>query len=463
MKQRAGLSASKWFNILLFGLVGQIAWNVENMYFNLFLYNSVYSGASQTAVDGSVSVMDAISKMVAYSAVTAVVTTFVIGIISDRVNTRKWFISIGYILWGAVTASFGLISRSRIAALFSLSDEVKILSATVTAVIVMDCVMTFMGSTSNDSAFNAWVTDITDTKNRATVESVLAIFPVVAMAVVMAAGGMIVGAVGYEMFFLGLGVFVAVCGVVGLFTVKDSREGKKAEEKTSFYREFIYGFRPVVIKQNSRLYLTLTAVCCFQIAVQVFFPYLFIYLEHSMGFTFDKIIGSLLSGTPAKVAVKLVITVAAAAAVVAAIVLVGRLIDKVGKNRFIYISVALFTAGLLFTGFVTTAGLFAAGIGVTFAGYGLLMILLNAAVRDFTPEDKTGMFQGIRMIFSVMLPMIIGPVIGSRVCELSGTVYVNEYNVTTPAPGNEMFFAAAAVGVLIIAPVLALRKKGFEK
>ena len=204
MNDGAKLGKSKWFNIILFGLMGQIAWNVENMYFNLFLFNSVYNGASQTAVDGTMSVMDAISKMVAFSAVTAVVTTFLMGILSDRVNKRKWFISIGYILWGIVTAVFGLISRDRISVLFGLSDEIKILSATVTAVIVMDCVMTFMGSTSNDSAFNAWVTDITNTKNRATVESVLAILPVAAMVLVMAAGGIIVGAVGYELFFAGL-------------------------------------------------------------------------------------------------------------------------------------------------------------------------------------------------------------------------------------------------------------------
>ena len=463
MNDGAKLGKSKWFNIILFGLMGQIAWNVENMYFNLFLFNSVYNGASQTAVDGTMSVMDAISKMVAFSAVTAVVTTFLMGILSDRVNKRKWFISIGYILWGIVTAVFGLISRDRISVLFGLSDEIKILSATVTAVIVMDCVMTFMGSTSNDSAFNAWVTDITNTKNRATVESVLAILPVAAMVLVMAAGGIIVGAVGYELFFAGLGIFVVICGVIGLFTVKDSREGKKADEKTSFLKEFTYGFKPSVIKENSKLYLTLASVCCFQTAVQVFFPYLFIYLEHQMNFTFDKIIGGLLSGGTAWMICKLIITVAAVVGVVWLIISTGKLIDKVGKDKFILISVALFVAGLVATGFIKSLGLFGIGIAVTFAGYGLLMILLNAAVRDFTPEDKTGMFQGIRMIFSVMLPMVIGPVIGSKICEMSNTVYVNEYGVTTAAPGNEMFWAAAVIGVLILIPVAVLKKKGLKK
>ena len=95
--------------------MGQIAWAVENMYFNTFLYNSVYNGASQTAVNGSIDVMDAISGMVAFSAVTAVVTTFIMGVLSDRVNNRKWFISIGYILWGIITACFGFITRDNMA------------------------------------------------------------------------------------------------------------------------------------------------------------------------------------------------------------------------------------------------------------------------------------------------------------------------------------------------------------
>ena len=209
MKTKSKLKGIQWFNLILFGLMGQIAWAVENMYFNTFLYNSVYNGASQTAVNGSIDVMDAISRMVAFSAVTAVVTTFIMGVLSDRVNNRKWFISIGYILWGIITACFGFITRDNIALLFSLQDEVKILTATVVTVIVMDCVMTFMGSTSNDSAFNAWVTDITDVTNRATTESVLALMPVFAMGIVMALGGL-VGVVGYPTFFIVLGAVVNV-------------------------------------------------------------------------------------------------------------------------------------------------------------------------------------------------------------------------------------------------------------
>ena len=198
------LGGRVWFNIILFGLVGQLAWSVENMFFNTFLYNSIYTGASQAAVDGSVDVMSAISLMVACSAATAVITTFLAGTLSDKVGKRKVFICVGYLLWGVVTASFGAISRDHTAALFGLTDEIQILTVTVALVVVMDCVMTLMGSVGNDAAFNAWVTDVTNTKNRATVESVLALLPLFATAVVMGLSGA-VGGIGYDVFFYALG------------------------------------------------------------------------------------------------------------------------------------------------------------------------------------------------------------------------------------------------------------------
>ena len=208
------ISGRLWFNLILFGLVGQLAWNVENMYFNTFLYNKIYSGGvSQAAIDGTMPVMSAISIMVGLSAATAVITTFVMGTLSDRLHRRKLFISVGYILWGVITALFGLISREHIAALFHLSDEVKILTVTVWTVILMDCLMTFMGSTSNDSVFNAWVTDVTAPENRPTVETVFAALPVVAAAAVVGVGSLAQsGVIGYDVFFLGLGGFVILSG-----------------------------------------------------------------------------------------------------------------------------------------------------------------------------------------------------------------------------------------------------------
>ena len=451
-KSGTRLGGRIWFNLIIFGFMGQIAWNVENMYFNTFLYNSVYHGASQSAIDGSIDVMSAVSIMVAASAATAVITTFLMGTLSDKIGKRKVFISLGYVLWGIITASFGLITRDNTAKLFGLTDEISILTATVSIVIVMDCVMTFMGSTSNDAAFNAWVTDITSVKNRGTAESVLAILPVLAMVAVMALGGML-STIGYEVFFIALGGIVTVCGIVGIFSLKDSGDG--VVKDTPYLKELVYGFRPSVIKENAKLYLVLASVCIFNVAVQVFFPYIFIYLQHGLGLDLNNLLSNI---TPTFI----VGAVLAIVLVIAALILMGKLIDKFGKDKFIIASIVLFIVGLALANFAKTLGTFLLLAAPALAGYGLLMIVLNAAVRDFTPEDKVGQFQGVRMIFMVLIPMVIGPAIGNLVCRVSAVSYVNDYGVTMSAPGSIMFAAAAVVAVFILIPIIALKKRGFN-
>lgn len=441
-----------WLNMILFGFMGQVAWAVENMFFNTFLYNSVYNGASQIAVNGSIDVMAAIRYMVAFSAATAVITTFLVGAWSDKIGKRKIFISLGYVLWGIVTGAFGFISRDNTAKLFGLTDEIRILTVTVSIVIVMDCVMTFMGSTSNDAAFNAWVTDITSTNNRATVESVLALLPVVAMGAVMGLGG--VAANNYSAFFIGLGAVVSLCGIIGIFTLKDSGDGVKKE--APYIKELFYGFKPSVIKGNSRLYLSLAAVAVFNIAFQVFFPYIFIYISNNKNFSLDEFVKGL---TPAVIAVAGVAVIA----VVVLLIVMGRIIDKYGKEKFIFVSIALFIIGLIIMWKNdSNIAMFIVGAIPMLAGYGLLMVMLNSTVRDFTPEDKAGLFQGVRMIFQVLLPMVIGPAIGDLICKVSSITYINDYNVEQRAPGAVMFVAAAVVALFIIVPIIPIMKKGFR-
>ena len=59
--------------------------------------------------------------------------------------------------------------------------------------------------------------------------------------------------------------------------------------------------------------------------------------------------------------------------------------------------------------------------------------------------------------------MIIGPVIGKEICKISAITYTNEYGVVQSAPGAVMFFAAAAVSVLILIPVVFLKKGKIQK
>ncbi len=443
------LTKRVWLNIIIFSLMGGVAWNLENMYFNTFLYGSIYEGVSAEALAGVMAPTTAISRMVALSAITAVVTTFIMGTLSEKMKKRKVFISVGYIIWGIITAAFGFISKENIAAIFGLSDEVKILAFSVWAVIIMDMVMTFMGSTSNDSAFNAWVTDVTNPVVRPKVETALMFVGFFAMIAVMGVGSLAQGGVvSYKAFFLGLGLIVALCGIVGLFTLEEPKiKGEKTN--SNYWSDLFYGFRPSVVKENSKLYLALAAVCLYSISVQVFFPYLFVYLEKVIlpGAVFD---------------VKtIIVAVLAVAAIVAGIVILLKVANK-NKLKAYIPTVILFVIGLAILSTSTNFVIVLIGIAPTLVGYVVLQIQLSASVRDFIPEDKVGLFQGIRMIFFVLIPMIVGPWIGDIASRISNLTVV-EYGVEKLVPSTSMFLFASIVAVFVLVPILILSKKGVFK
>lgn len=152
------LSPRFWCALTLLSLVGQIAWVVENMYLNVFIYKMFRASAGE------------ISLMVAASAVAATVTTVLMGALSDRIGKRKLFICGGYLLWGVSIFAFALLKTETLGTLFPLAASAASLGVSLT--IALDCVMTFFGSTANDAAFNAWLTDSTDESNRGAAEGV---------------------------------------------------------------------------------------------------------------------------------------------------------------------------------------------------------------------------------------------------------------------------------------------------
>lgn len=442
----AKLSKRTWFNIVLFSFMGGVAWNIENMYFNTFLYDTIYGGASANAMANVMAPTTAISRMVALSAITAVVTTFIMGTLSEKMKKRKVFISCGYIVWGVITAAFGFISKESVAKAFGLSDEVKVLAFTVWIVIIMDMLMTFMGSTSNDSAFNAWLNDVTNPLVRPKVETALMFVGVFAMLAVMGVGSLAQsGTISYTVFFIGLGIVVTLCGVAGLFTLEEPQiKGEKTD--SNYWADLFYGFRPSVIKENSKLYLVLAALSIYNIAIQVFFPYLFVYLGNVIipGAVFDT---------------KTIIVAVIAVAVLAAGVI--GMLKASDKNRFVaYLcTIAMFIAGLFILSTSTDIIVVLIGIVPTLVGYVVIQIQLTATMRDFIPEDKVGLFQGIRMIFVVLLPMIIGPALGDLACRTSNITII-EYGVEKLVPSTSMFFYAAIVAIIILIPIIILKKKG---
>ena len=425
-----------WTILLLFGLVGQIAWTVENMYFNLFVYDTV-------AKD-----LDTVTLMVQLSGVVATVATLLAGTVADKIGNRRTFLCVGYAVWGVTVALFGMLSPSLTQSLFGV-DLQKAITITLAAVVVGDCVMTLFGSTANDAAFNAWVTDNTESEYRGGVEGVLSILPLAAMLIVAGGFGILVQAIGYSTLFLILGAVISLCGVAGLFFVKDSPNLQKSGE----FKDIFYGFKPSVIKQNKSLYLTLLLVGVYGIACQIFMPYLIIYMKEYLGFNELEYSAVFAVAILAGAALNVYFT---------------RLSDRKDKVKMLYFAVAVLAAGLLgmylSKGFGKMGDLIVFGIFgfVMITGYILVSALCGSTVRDLTPTQAVGKLQGVRMVFSVLIPMLVGPMIGNAINAArniplpdleSADVMTTQY---IPAP--EIFLAAALMALVMLAIIPLLQK-----
>ena len=226
-----------WTILILFGLIGQIAWSVENMYFNLFVFETISPN------------LDTVTLMVQLSGVVATVVTLIAGTLSDKTGNRRSYISWGYFIWGITVALFGMLSTQNIAKLLNTTTA-KAIGTTLTLVVVGDCIMTLFGSTANDAAFNAWVTDNTKEEFRGRIEGVLSILPLLAMLIVAGGFGILVELIGYKGLFIGLGAVISLCGVFGLFFVKDS----PTLQKNGSLKDILYGFKPSVVKKHPSLY-----------------------------------------------------------------------------------------------------------------------------------------------------------------------------------------------------------------
>ncbi len=449
------LSKKNWFIISLFCFMGGVAWNTENMYFNTFITNEIYADVSQAAILGTMEATTAVARMVALSAVAAVLTTFIMGALSDKLKNRKMFISVGYILWGIVTGMFGFISKENVAQLFNLTDEVKILGTTVWFVILMDIVMTFMGSTSNDAAFQAWVTDVTVPRQRPVVETVLSVVGTVSSLAVTGVGSFAqAGTISYKLFFGGLGVVVTLCGVIGLFLIKDPPRTLKSGDNSSYISNLFYGFRPSVIRENSKLYLALVSFCFAIIAFQVFYPYLLTYVQYVV--LPDN--GGVQNILKPSVIIMAVIVLAI---LLASIVTLLKL-STLKRGLCLTIGVLVLTVGFFLLSTSTNIYVIIISILPVVLGNALVNILFSAAVKDFIPEGKAGLFQGIRMIFVVLIPMVIGPVIGDMVCRKAAQTILNEVNAEVIVPAKDMFLWAGVISIFALIPLYFLIRKGVE-
>lgn len=418
-----------WTALFVFSLIGQIAWVVENMYFNVFIYHMFHASQSDIAL------------MVQASAVAATVTTLLVGALSDRLGRRKAFITVGYIFWGISILCFAALRVDWIAKLFpsAAQDAAKAASFGVTLVIIFDCIMTFFGSTANDACFNAWLTDSTDETNRGKAEGINAMMPLLAILVVFG-GTMWANEENPEhwtILFLIIGGVVLVAGVLGIFLID---EPKNVEKQTDgYFFTLFYGFRPGVIRKNGALYLSLVAFTIFGISIQVFMPYLLLYYTKAL----------LLDNYVLIMAPAIVLAAVATA-------FYGRLYDKIGYRKSLIPALLVLLLGYAVLFLFRNTALVFIGSLLMMCGYLCGMAVFGARIRDCTPEGMAGRFQGLRIIGQVLIPGVVGPEIGKLV--LRGAEMIENRDGTLSFIPNANIYLWAGIVLLPIAAVIAIER-----
>ena len=406
--------------MIIFGLVGQVAWVVENMYLNVFMYKMF----DATAAD--------ISIMVSASAIAAAITTIVIGALSDRVGKRKIFMCLGYIVWGISILGFAFIKTGNFSRF--TSDMAQTFTLCISLVIVLDCIMTFFGSMANDAAYNAWLTDCGDESNRGKIEGFNSMMPLLAILVVF--GGFMSfnldEASSWTLIFAIIGVLVLVIGVAGIFLIED-KTVKITNGGNTYIKNILYSFRIKVIKENKLLYAILLGFAVFGISIQVFMPYLIIYYEKTLGMTNYVLI-------------------MAPAIILAAVItsFYGKLYDMLGFKLSVIPSMVMLSLGYVILFFTKAMVPVFIGSLLMMTGYLTGMSVFGAMIRDNIPENKAGQFQGVRIIGQVLIPGVIGPYIGALVLKNAEKVLNNDGTYSF-LPNKNIWIAA-----LIVIAVLAV-------
>jgi len=410
-----------WTAIILLAFAGQLAWGVENQFFNTFMYNNITPDPRP------------ISWMVAASAITATATTILMGTLSDRISTRwgrrKPFILFGYIAWGVMTA------------LYPSASFFKPVALAIFMAILLDCVMTFFGSTANDASLNAYITDVTTSENRGRVMGVVQILTWVAILIVYGGAGLIIDSLGYYNFFYIIGGLVFLLGLIGSFFIHQDVPGE--HPKGTYWHQLLESFQWRNLVANREFFLVLLAIMLWEMAFNIFFPYIIIYLQHYLKFDIGN---SSLS--------------------IAAIILVGGialawpfglLVDRWGRKPTAMVAIGVEMVGLIL--FSLTKSLIPVIItGILWlAPFTAWRIATSTWSKDLFPEDKRGQFAGFYLFFWVMLPMIFGPLTGGWLSSTYGIkTVIDGQAAIIPTP---LLFQVAGVATLLAAIPLWFAKE----
>ena len=423
-----------WLQILLFTTVGQLCWNVENQWFALFLNAKVTLDVTYT------------TAMTIISASLTLISSFLFGTISDRQGKRQKFLALGFILWGCSTI------------LMYIAQPVAELGYIVLAgwlVVLIDGIMSFIGSIGYDSAVNVWINDHTTTKNKGIIGALLGIMPVIATIIGTVAGGAIIGDdQNYLRLFLIMGIAVILVGIVALIFTRDKADLKPHKDGKFMY-QLLAPFRFKELKgipNMKELFFSLATLCVYFISFNFYFVYLGTWAVYRLGFSefgFGLIEGL---GMILGIAVALPLS---------------KLISKDKIPLVSFIGIVLTIIGLVMiyifvkdSGDVDGENVFSFKnllliVSVFLFGTGEVLMTEACMIwsRGLFPAKARGTFEGVRCIFFVWVPMLIGTICGDMIIRAYSDNIVDANGMAVNIPQQNLFLYASFVAALALLPL----------
>lgn len=420
-----------WLLVWGLGLAGQICWNMENQWFNTFVYAKI--GKNPSIITG----------MLIFSAAATTFATFFFGTWADRTGKRRRFISIGYILWGIFTIAFGLTEF--------ISKDLYVFAGIM--VVVADTVMSFFGSMGNDAGFNTWTNDIMTDKNRGQIGAALATQPVLGTILGTVVGGLLVGENdNYMRLFLVMGIFVIGFGIISLFSMNEA-DDVEPSVRGSFAKQFFSVFNFRKFFELKELVWVNIGVAVFFIGFNVYFAYMGNYIIYYLGYTADMM--GIIEAVPLVLAMLSAIPIS-------------MLINKNKHIPVTFAAIIINIIGLLVLGPVKKESIDTFSIfnlrlwlGIFLVGVGYVAILQTTKVwtKQLYPKDSKGQFEGIWILFFVLIPMIGGSLIGEAVVKTGGEQFLNTVSGQTEyIPNGNIFFVGAAIVILSAVPFIMTAK-----
>ncbi|TXT58497.1 MAG: putative Major Facilitator Superfamily protein [Promethearchaeota archaeon] len=428
MSEKAKLPRNIAISVAFLSLAGQIAWAVENQFYNDFIDEALVNLGFPTLIPLAITLMVNITTSV------GTLAAIIMGSYSDVKGKRKPLLLYGFIFWAITTAMFPL------SALFGgINVYVVIFTA-----ILFDSIMTFFGSMTLNAGFNSWVTDVTTLENRSKAMSIAQITTLAALLIVYGALGMLIGVIGYYNFFIVVAILTGVIGLIGVHKMKTPQDLKPMDITVGEHIKNTFKRKSSVDYKN--FFLVLIVICSWQIALNIMFPFLIIYLKYALGSrTFSL----------------LILFVALLVAIFLSYPL-GKITNKLGRKKMTFISTLLFSLGLFLVGISPELiTLLLSGI-MTFVFYTALSISTFTWVKDLYPAEGRGQFSGYWNLFSGTIPMIIGPIIGGILVSVFGELRMEELGRIVLVPPDIIFYIAAFFALITLLPLIFAKelKKG---